>query len=100
MAVGRAKEDGFLLRSAPEVPYPGWVPPPDLAGLDLERGLPAGLRDHLRGAAAPEAEHRLVAIAFLEFRGTDELLRARRGGGGRRRPGPVRAQRAKKVRSR
>ncbi len=28
VAVGRPKEDGFLLRSAPEVPYPGWVPPP------------------------------------------------------------------------
>ena len=43
VAVGRPKEDGFLLRSAPDVPYPGWVRPPDLAGLDLERGLPAGL---------------------------------------------------------
>ena len=36
--------------------------------------MPVGLRDHLRGTAPPEAEHRLVAIAFLEFRGTDELL--------------------------
>ena len=72
--VGRPKDDGFLLRSAPDVPYPGWVRPPDLTGLDLERGVPVGLRDHLRGTAPPEAEHRLVAIAFLEFRGTDELL--------------------------
>ncbi len=73
--VGRPKDDGFLLRSAPDVPYPAWVPPPDLAGLDLGRCLPVGLREHLRGTTAPEAEHRLIAIAFLEFRGTDELLR-------------------------
>ena len=77
-SVGRPKDGGFLLRSVPEVEYPGWVAPPDLTGLDLERCLPVGLRDHLRGTATPEAEHRLVAIAFLEFRGTDELLE--RGG--------------------
>lgn len=72
--VGRPKDDGFLLRSAPDVPYPGWIPPPDLTGLDLERCVPVGLRDHLREMGSPEAEHRLVAIAFIEFRGTDDLL--------------------------
>ena len=71
--VGRPKGDGFLLRGAPEVAYPGRIAPPELDDLDLSRFLSVGIRDHLRGSR--EAEHRHVAVAFIEFRGTDRLLR-------------------------
>jgi len=70
--VGRPKGEGFLLRGAPDVAYPGEIAPPDDAGIDLSRFVPVGVRGHLLGER--EAEHRHVAVAFLEFRGTDELL--------------------------
>ena len=39
---------------------------------DPRRGLPAALHDHLGPHA--ESEHRLVTVAFAQFRGLDELL--------------------------
>jgi class 3 adenylate cyclase/tetratricopeptide (TPR) repeat protein len=71
--VGRAKGEGFLLRGVPDVAYPSTMGLPDVDGVDLSQFVPVGIRDHLLGDR--EAEHRHVAIAFLEFRGTDELLR-------------------------
>ncbi|MCA1825250.1 MAG: AAA family ATPase, partial [Frankia sp.] len=62
----------YLLRRAPAV-----APRPNRAtkrvrGLDLGRALPTAIREHV--AAGPvEGEHRHLAIAFVEFAGTDEL---------------------------
>jgi len=71
--VGRPKGDGFLLRGLPDIPHPPSLPPPDDAGLDLARCVPLGLREYLRGRSH-EAEHRHVAVAFLEFTCTDDLV--------------------------
>ncbi len=48
-------------------------------GLDLAMVLPPTIREHLL-AEYPPAEHRSVAVAFVRFSGTDELLA--RGGPG------------------
>jgi len=71
--VGRPKGDGLLLRAVPDVSHPPSLPPTDDAGLDLSRCVPVRLREHLRGRSR-EAEHRHVAVAFLEFACTDELV--------------------------
>lgn len=71
--VGRPKGDGFLLRALPDIPHPPSLPPPDGAALDLARCVPLGLREYLRGRSH-EAEHRHVAVAFLEFTCTDDLV--------------------------
>ena len=65
----------FLLRSEPSVP--AWPAPsqPDTAGLDLGSTLSAPVRAHLLGGGG-EPEHRHIAVAFVQFSGTDELLRA------------------------
>ncbi len=75
--LGAAKEEGFLIASAPRLGPPpgggGAAPGPARPSLCL----PADLREHL--AAAPvESEHRQVAVAFVEFGGIDGAL-AQRG---------------------
>jgi class 3 adenylate cyclase/tetratricopeptide (TPR) repeat protein len=75
---GPAKGAGFLVRATPRAPtavpraaeagdHP--VPPP----VDRSAFLPPALRRHLAGGRV-DSEHRLVAVAFLEFSGVDELL--------------------------
>jgi class 3 adenylate cyclase/tetratricopeptide (TPR) repeat protein len=71
--VGAAKGDGFLLRRMPEVPFHHPATMLDISGLDLASCLPIRVREHLL-SASHDAEHRHCAIAFVEFRGTDELL--------------------------
>jgi class 3 adenylate cyclase/tetratricopeptide (TPR) repeat protein len=56
-------------------PGEGKVVPPffDASGLDLAQLLPSAYTRELRGDPS-EPEHRHVAVAFVEIRGTDELL--------------------------
>ena len=63
----------WLLKSAPEVTgdhrRPRLAEPPDLQG-----AIPLAIREHLlAGEGGPE--HRAVAVAFVQFAGTDDLLR-------------------------
>jgi class 3 adenylate cyclase/tetratricopeptide (TPR) repeat protein len=70
---GAAKGPGFLLVSAPELPpaaIRGVVP----GDIDLTNFFCAPLRDHLLSGAV-DNEHRQATVAFIEFSGTDDLLR-------------------------
>ena len=70
--LGEARGDAVLLAHGPGVP--ATVPPFfDPSGVDLSALLPAAYTRELRGEPA-DPEHRHVAIAFVELRGTDELL--------------------------
>ena len=71
--VGRPKGDAFLLRSRPDVAEVGVPPAKDVLDLDLAAVLPVGIREHLL-ANPGEAEHRTIAVAFVQFSGTDDLL--------------------------
>jgi class 3 adenylate cyclase/tetratricopeptide (TPR) repeat protein len=72
-SIGRSKDGGVLLRSAP----------PDLrvasraedVDVDCSIGVPESIRPYLRGGS-DEGEHRLAVVAFVQFKGTDELLAA------------------------
>src|SRR5215207_4414581 len=72
-AVGAPRAGGFMLSARPD---PGAAPvfhaPSAYASPAL--GLPAVLHEHLGPEA--ESEHRLVVVAFAQFRGLDELLGA------------------------
>ncbi len=70
--LGQAKGPGRLLRTAPAVKQRGWGRE-DVTGLDLTRVLPRPIADYVLGGAR-EGEHRRVAVAFVEFSGTDPLL--------------------------
>src|SRR3954449_6342220 len=74
-AIGAAKGDGWLLKSAPhgETVSPTWVLP-DLDPAVIEGSVPVAIRETLL-AATGEPEHRQVCVAFLHFDGTDEILR-------------------------
>ena len=72
---GAVKGPGYLLGSAPKVPPRPARCVRDVTGLDLERCLPPPVAENLL-AGGHEAEHRRVAIAFVEFSGTDRLLAA------------------------
>jgi class 3 adenylate cyclase/tetratricopeptide (TPR) repeat protein len=64
---------GRLLRAArtlPDVP----VKPRRPSGIDVGQLLPPRIREHLR-AASGESEHRPIAVAFVQFSGTDAILR-------------------------
>jgi class 3 adenylate cyclase/tetratricopeptide (TPR) repeat protein len=74
--VGDAKGPGWLLRGSPAVTGPRDRKASDVTGLDLTSCLPGPIADHVLGGAS-EGEHRRVAVAFVEFSGTDELLAAR-----------------------
>ncbi len=71
--LGERRDDVVLLAVSPEA---GEQAPPffDPSGVDFTQLLPAAYTRELR-AAPTEPEHRHVAIAFLELRGTDDRLR-------------------------
>jgi class 3 adenylate cyclase/tetratricopeptide (TPR) repeat protein len=70
--LGVAVGDGRLIRSAPRTTAaPTEDPGPEV---DVSNLLPPPVRSHLL-AAAGESEHRSVAVAFVQFSGTDTLLR-------------------------
>ncbi len=71
--VGVASGEGFILRSLPDVPVLGVFDPKNVDGLDLTRVVPAGIREHVL-ADPGDAEHRTIAVAFVQFSGTDDLL--------------------------
>src|SRR6516164_6209327 len=71
--VGAVKGPGYLLGSAPKVPPRPADRVRDVTGLALERYLPPPVAENLL-AGGHEGEHRRVAIAFVEFSGTDRLL--------------------------
>ncbi len=70
--LGERRDGVVLLARAPDVPelVPAFF---DLSGLDLSALMPAAYTRELRGAPS-DPEHRRVAVAFVEIRGTDELL--------------------------
>jgi class 3 adenylate cyclase/tetratricopeptide (TPR) repeat protein len=70
--LGAPVPGGRLLRSEPHVPDIE-VAPPQTEHLDLARALPRAIREHLLGSEGV-SEHRQVAVAFIEFSGTDGLL--------------------------
>jgi class 3 adenylate cyclase/tetratricopeptide (TPR) repeat protein len=73
-AVGdQVDPNGWLLRRSPDVaPVPALVR--QRAAVDVGRVLPVAIRQHLlAGPGTPE--HRTIAVAFVQFAGTDALLR-------------------------
>jgi class 3 adenylate cyclase/tetratricopeptide (TPR) repeat protein len=70
--LGEAKGPGRLLRGVPAVEQRAWGRE-DVTGLDLVSCLPRPIADYVLGGAR-EGEHRRVAVAFVEFTGTDKLL--------------------------
>ena len=70
--LGEAKGPGRLLRAAPAVGQRDWGRS-DVTGLDLVSVLPRPIADYVLGGAR-EGEHRRVAVAFVEYAGTDRLL--------------------------
>jgi len=70
--VGAAKGPGRLLRAAPAAEQRSWGRS-DVTGLDLSGALPRPIADYALGGVR-EGEHRRVAVAFIEFIGTDKLL--------------------------
>jgi class 3 adenylate cyclase/tetratricopeptide (TPR) repeat protein len=86
--VGPVAGPGLLLQSAPSSDDPGGPraahEPTSVSGppeevLALHQALPLALRNHL-AAERRDAEHRRVTIAFLKFRGADELIRTEGAG--------------------
>lgn len=71
--VGAIMGPGCLLGAAPRAaPRPG-RPSRDVTGLDLAGCLPVAIAENLLSSRR-ESEHRRVAVAFVEFSGTDRLL--------------------------
>ena len=73
--VGAAKGPARLLRALP-VAAERTREASDVTGVDLTAALPGPIADYVLDGAG-EGEHRRVAVAFVEFSGTDELLAAR-----------------------
>ena len=71
--LGSPKGGGTLLRRIPDVPFLRAQPAPDADGDVFASCLPLRIREHLL-SGNEEAEHRSVAVAFVEVRGTDQLL--------------------------
>ena len=63
----------WLLAGEPTVPPRPAPPAPPTAGLDIGATLPPPIRAHLL-AGGGEPEHRRIAVAFVQFSGTDDLL--------------------------
>ena len=70
--VGRPRESGMTLVGRPDR-RPEDAPPSRVAAADPALGLPAALHDHLGPEA--DSEHRQVTVAFVQFRGLDDILR-------------------------
>lgn len=70
-ALGAAKDDGVLLRSAPGVTLAGLSRRAHRVECDL--CVPASIRPHLSGRSEG-GEHRLAVLAFVQFKGSDDLL--------------------------
>jgi class 3 adenylate cyclase/tetratricopeptide (TPR) repeat protein len=70
--LGARKDGAVLLAGEPRLPL---IVPPffDVSGVDLAQLLPAEYAHELRGEPG-DAEHRHVAVAFVELCGTDDLL--------------------------
>ena len=71
--LGSPKGGGMLLRRIPEVPFHRAQPAPDVDADVLASCIPLRIRQHLV-SGNEEADHRSVAVAFVEVRGTDEVL--------------------------
>ena len=74
--VGSAVGPGHLLEGTPTLdpqPDPTIEPQAAADGVDLAAVLPQALRQHL-ATARRDAEHRRVTVAFLKYRGTDDLV--------------------------
>ncbi len=70
----QATDDGiWLLTGEPDVPVTPAPPLSPTDGLDLGLALSAPVREHLM-AGGGEPEHRTIAVAFVQFSGTDDLL--------------------------
>jgi class 3 adenylate cyclase/tetratricopeptide (TPR) repeat protein len=70
--LGPVRGGGVLLRGHPSAPHLV-LEPPALPSADYGLGVPASIRSHLRGAGQ-DGEHRLTVTAFIQFKGTDDLL--------------------------
>ena len=73
--VGATRERARLLRAEPDIKAFGVPPAKSVEGLRLADVLPREIREHLL-AQFGDAEHRTISVGFVEFSGTDELLRA------------------------
>jgi class 3 adenylate cyclase/tetratricopeptide (TPR) repeat protein len=69
----RREGDLVLVDRSPRTPAGSVLRPAGTTGVDLGTCLPAATREHLL-SADDDAEHRLVAVAFVEFSGVDDLL--------------------------
>jgi class 3 adenylate cyclase/tetratricopeptide (TPR) repeat protein len=78
--IGLRKGPGVLLRGLPAAEVERSSAVGDISGLPIERCLPVAIRGHLL-TAAREPEHRRIGVAFVEFAGTDDLLRIAGGDG-------------------
>ncbi len=73
-ALGEPSGNGMLLRRAPEID--GAVDESAAPSTDnLEQLIPSALRQAV-GSTAIEGEHRRATVAFIEFTGSDALIRA------------------------
>lgn len=76
--VGSAKGAGFLVRTRRVVTEgPGPLPMIPVPREEVAMRLPKALRSYL-GSASASSEHRLATVAFLKYKGVDDLL-AREG---------------------
>ncbi|HEX5016936.1 MAG TPA: adenylate/guanylate cyclase domain-containing protein [Actinomycetes bacterium] len=71
---GAVRGDATLLRAEPDIETVGIPPAKSVEGLDLSLVIPRGLRDHLLDQHS-DAEHRTISVGFVEFSGTDAVLR-------------------------
>jgi class 3 adenylate cyclase/tetratricopeptide (TPR) repeat protein len=71
--VGAAKGIGWLVAREPRLIDVAAAPRPSSVGLDIAGTLPPPIREHLRSNSGT-AEHRRIAVAFVQFSGTDEVL--------------------------
>ena len=72
--VGPEKDGAFLLAREPDLEDVPIVMRGSSEGVDLAGLLPVAVRSHLLSADG-EPEHRRIAVAFVQFSGTDALLR-------------------------
>ena len=69
----RVDDTWSVLTSEPTVPTTPAPSPPDITGLDVGATLSEPIRRHLL-AGGGEPEHRHIAVGFVQFSGTDDLL--------------------------